>query len=50
MSKITTSPAVAIAVATAALILLIGLWHAYPLVTASRRAQRGLGNQSDALV
>jgi hypothetical protein len=30
MSKITTSPAVAIAAAVATLILLIGLWHALP--------------------
>jgi hypothetical protein len=40
MSKITTSPAVAIGAATTTFILLIGLWHAYPLVTASRRVHR----------
>jgi hypothetical protein len=50
MSKITISPAVAFAAATAAFILFIGPWHAYPLVTATRRAGRGLRNQSDALV
>jgi xanthine/uracil/vitamin C permease (AzgA family) len=50
MNEITTSPAVAIAAAVATFILLIGLWHAYPMVTAARRTHRGLGNQSDALV
>jgi hypothetical protein len=50
LSKITGSPAVAIAVAGAVFILLIGLWHAYPVVTAARRTHRGLRNQSDALV
>jgi len=50
MSKITTSQPVAIAAATATLILLIGLWQTYPMVTAARRTHRGLGNQSDAFV
>jgi hypothetical protein len=50
MTKITASPAVAIVAAVAASILLIGLWHAYPLVKAAKRANRGLTNQSDALV
>jgi hypothetical protein len=49
MSKI-TSQAIAVAAAIWAFILLIGLWHAYPLVTAVTRADRGLRNQSDALV
>jgi hypothetical protein len=50
MSKIITSQPVAIGAATAAPILLIGLWFAYPLVTAVKRADQGLRNQSDALV
>jgi hypothetical protein len=50
MSKITSSQALAIATATAAFILLTGLWHAYPLVTSTRRAGPGLRNQSDVLV
>jgi hypothetical protein len=50
ISKITVSPAIAVAAAVAAFILLIGLWHAYPLVRAGKRTDRGLRNQSDALV
>jgi hypothetical protein len=50
MSEVTTSQAVAIATAVATFILLIGLWHAYPMVTAARRTHRRLGKQSDALV
>jgi len=50
MFKITISPAMAIAAAVAAFILLIGLWQAYPMVTAARRTHRGLENQSDAFV
>jgi Family of unknown function (DUF6328) len=50
MSKITGSPAVAIAAAGAVIILLIGLWHAYPVATAAKRSHRSLRNQSDALV
>jgi hypothetical protein len=49
MLKITPSPAIAIAAAVATFILLIGLWQAYPMVTAAR-THRGLRNQSDALV
>jgi len=37
IGKITASPAAAISAAGAAFILLIGLWHAYPLVAASIR-------------
>jgi hypothetical protein len=50
MTKITASQAIAIVVAVAVFILLIGLWHAYPVVTAAKRTHRGLRNQSDALV
>jgi hypothetical protein len=50
MFKITISPAIAIAAAVATFILLIGLWQAYPMVTAARRTHRGLENQSDAFV
>jgi hypothetical protein len=50
MSKIITLQAIAVAAAVWAFILLIGLWHAYPLVTAAKRADQGLRNQSDALV
>jgi hypothetical protein len=50
MTKITASQAAAIVAAGAAFILLIGLWHAYPLVRAGKRTDRGLRNQSDALV
>jgi hypothetical protein len=50
MTKITASQAIAIAAAVAVFILLIGLWHAYPVVTAARRTHRGLRNQADALV
>jgi hypothetical protein len=39
IEKITTSPIVAIIAAGAAFTLLIGLWHAYPLVAASIRRQ-----------
>jgi hypothetical protein len=49
VSRITGSPT-AIAAAGAVCILLIGLWHAYPVVTAARRTHQGLRNQSDALV
>jgi hypothetical protein len=34
------TPAVAIAAAGAVFILLIGLWHAYPVVTAAKRTHR----------
>ena len=37
IGKITTSPTVAIIAAGAAFTLLVGLWHAYPLVAASIR-------------
>jgi hypothetical protein len=50
MTKITASQAIAIAAAVAVFILLIGLWHAYPVVTAAGRTHRGLRNQADALV
>jgi len=50
ISKTTVSPAIAVAAAVAAFILLIGLWHAYPLARAGKRTARGLRNQSDALV
>jgi hypothetical protein len=50
MTKITASAAAAIVAAGAVFILLIGLWHAYPLVRAGKRTDRGLRNQSDALV
>jgi len=39
IGKITTSPTVAIIAAGAAFTLLIGFWHAYPLVAASIRRQ-----------
>jgi hypothetical protein len=47
LRKITASQAIAITAAVAAFILLIGLWHVYPLVTAAKRADQDLRNQSD---
>src|ERR1700756_4121765 len=50
MTKITASAGAATVAAGAVFILLIGLWHAYPLVRAGKRTDRGLRNQSDVLV
>ena len=50
MTKITVSQAIAIVAAVAVFMLLIGLWHAYPVVTAAKRTHRDLRKQSDALV
>jgi xanthine/uracil/vitamin C permease (AzgA family) len=50
MTKITASQAIAIVAAVVVFILLIGLWHAYPVVTAAKRTDQDLRNQSDALV
>ena len=49
-SKITRSPAVAIAAGGVVSVLLIGLWHAYPVVMAAKRTHRGLREKSDAVL